>query len=246
MKLYINGKFFSQEDISKPSASPLEVSVYEEAVLQFIRDWQSGQPYFTLFTSGSTGLPKRIEAPRAYLALSAQHTIDYLQLFPHFKSLVCLNTDFIAGKMMLVRSLILDMPTYVVAPHLNPFEVYSTAFDFAAVVPLQLERWLKNPIYIQKINEFKKIIVGGAKLNAKLKQACLSLQTDIYETYGMTETYSHIALRNLKSEVFYTVIYKDLQLDTDHRSCLKVKGALTQDQWLQTNDIVHIVNERQF
>lgn len=246
MELFINGIRFSSEYFEGYHVIPPILPRYEYNTLIFINDWLSNKKTFQLKTSGSTGVPKEIGAPRTLLELSAKNTISFLGLRQGYNALICLNVDFIAGKMMLVRSLVQQLNMYVVAPNLNPFEIYQDDFDFAAVVPLQLEKWLLVPRYIDRINKCRKIIVGGAALSVSLRNKCLSLMPDLYETYGMTETFSHIALKNIKTESFFTTIYDDLCLEIDERSCLRVKGEITGYKWLQTNDIVEIIDQRRF
>lgn len=246
MELFINGIRFSSEYFKGEQLNSPPLSNYEYNTLNFINDWLSDRETFQLKTSGSTGVPKEIGAPRTLLELSAQNTISFLGLQPSYNALICLNIDFIAGKMMLVRSLVQQMNMFVLAPSLNPFEVYQEDFDFAAVVPLQLEKWLQVQRYVDRINRWKKIIVGGAALSVSLRNKCLSLTPDLYETYGMTETISHIALKNIKTESFFTTVYDDLCLDIDERSCLKIKGEITGNKWLHTNDIVDLIDHKRF
>lgn len=245
MELYINGKAYELSSL-KVYISTVDLPDYDRHILSFVDSWLSGLKEFVLQTSGSTGTPKTILTPRNLLEYSALNTVRYLQLNRGDKCLICLNTDFIAGKMMLVRSILAGLDMYVVAPHLSPFEIYPQDFDFTAVVPLQLEKWLKEPLYVQRLQRFKKIIIGGAALSATLKSKCIELAADIYETYGMTETLSHIALKNIKKETYFKSVYQDLLIDIDERSCLKIKGKITQDRWLQTNDLVQLIGDGSF
>jgi O-succinylbenzoic acid--CoA ligase len=58
----------------------------------------------------------------------------------------------------------------------------------------------------------------------------------------MTETVSHIALMRLNginaSNKFQ--LLDGISADTDDRGCIKVKGDVTNNQWIQTNDIVSL------
>lgn len=245
MELHINGKAYQLSRLEVYLSSP-DLSGYDRDLLSFLAQWLSGQEDFDLQTSGSTGVPQTIRTTRHLLEYSALNTVRYLQLKAGDKSLICLHTHFIAGKMMLIRSLLAQLDMYVVSPNLNPFEIYPHDFDFVAVVPLQLEKWLMEPTYQLRLQRFKKVIVGGAALGGVIKSKCKLLDCEIYETYGMTETLSHIALKNIKKEDCFNLVYDDLLIDVDERSCLKIKGQITEDKWLQTNDMVRLVSKNAF
>jgi O-succinylbenzoic acid--CoA ligase len=90
--------------------------------LQFCHEWLNGKVDFILQTSGSTGTPKKISVTRDQLKASATLSTSYLGLKKEFTALVCLDTKYVAGIMMLVRSLEVGMNMYVVEPSANPFD----------------------------------------------------------------------------------------------------------------------------
>ncbi|MEJ0056106.1 MAG: hypothetical protein WDN75_10840 [Bacteroidota bacterium] len=89
---------------------------HEKKAIQFCRAWLSDKQDFEFHTSGSTGTPKTIRFNREQLISSARLTARALHLQPGFTSLVCLDTDFIAGAMMVVRSLVTGMDMIIQAP----------------------------------------------------------------------------------------------------------------------------------
>ncbi|HVD99161.1 MAG TPA: AMP-binding protein [Cytophagaceae bacterium] len=222
------------------------------SALQFCHQWLNGQSSFQLFTSGSTGEPKPIELTRAQMETSAQSTCTALQLGQGNTALVCLNTSYIAGIMMLVRGMVADMDLWLTAPVSSPLQEIdpSVPIDFAAFVPLQLQTMLQenDPDVIRRLQNMKAIIVGGAPVSIELAEKINSLSSPVYLTYGMTETVSHIALRRLngkeKTEDYH--ILPGVSIDVDERNCLKIRAAVTNNQWIQTNDIVTLTSPSSF
>jgi O-succinylbenzoic acid--CoA ligase len=96
--------------------------------------------------------------------------------------------------------------------------------------------------YRARLNGMTAILVGGAPVSAALEQQAQALAAPVYHTYGMTETATHIALRRLNgpdaSPWFQPL--PGVEIDVDARGCLRLKGPMTLDHWLQTNDLVDL------
>lgn len=228
---------------------PITTAEYEKKVVDFCQKWLVGQKEFIIKTSGSTGEPKPIILTRNQMVASAKLTGKTFGLRQGDKALVCLNVDYIAGMMMLVRGMELDLKLTIVEPAGNPFEgLNNKTFDFLAFVPLQLQRLLENENSIEFLNEAKAIIVGGASVNEVLVKEIEKLKAPVYSTYGMTETVSHIAIRRLnginKSENFQ--VLAGVNIGIDERNCLNIIAEASSNQLIQTNDIVEIINEKEF
>ncbi|CAN5539308.1 AMP-binding protein [soil metagenome] len=247
----VNNLSFSYAEISSGIYKNQGLTEYLEKTLDFCKDWLSGKEKFTISTSGSTGNPKIIEISAEQIKVSAQMTIKALGLKPNDKALVCLNTSYIAGMMMLVRGMVGKLSLNIIEPISNPFlnlDPFYIPVDFVALVPLQLSAALSDPDSRKKLLKVKSIIIGGAPVTATLEDECKNLPSAIYETYGMTETVSHIALRRLngpeRSNCFK--VLPGVEIDTDSRECLKIRGALTNYEWLITNDKVKLVDHKTF
>ena len=222
---------------------------YDQKVLDFCERWLSGQQEFILKTSGSTGEPKSIILTRFQLEASARLTGKTFKLKPNDKALVCLNVAYIAGIMMLVRGMVLGLELTVIEPNSNPLEnLKNQDFDFAAFVPLQLQKILGNENHIKVLNKMKAIIVGGASVSEVLESAIQSLTVPVYSTYGMTETVSHIAIRRLnganRSSNFS--VLEGVKIGIDYRNCLNIIADASNNEMVQTNDIVEIISENTF
>ncbi|MEO9967871.1 MAG: AMP-binding protein [Reichenbachiella sp.] len=222
---------------------------YPEAdkLIQFISDWQSGETSFRFYTSGSTGTPKPIEISRQQIVASVEATAKYLSLQKKFSVLLCLNPDFIASVMMVARCLIVDMDLIIQRPTANPMKDITESIDFAAFVPIQIYKMMEEGT-LSKLSMINRVIIGGAPLSGLAFDALSKIDTDIYQTYGMTETVSHIALMpvkgNFASATFH--ILDEVLIEQDLNCCLRAKGAVTCDRWIQTNDIIERINENEF
>jgi o-succinylbenzoate---CoA ligase len=228
---------------------PKPTSEYEQKVINFCQNWQSGQEEFIIKTSGSTGEPKPIILNRNQMIASAKLTGETFGLEAGDSSLVCLNIEYIAGMMMLVRGMVLGLKLTIIEPSGNPFQHFrNPIFDFFAFVPLQLENILENEKNIGILNRAKATIVGGAAVNEVLEQKIQQLNVPVFSTYGMTETVSHIAVRRLngnnKSENFK--VLEGVIIGIDNRNCLNIISKSSNNALVQTNDIIEIISEKEF
>ena len=216
--------------------------------LEFINQWLMGHDLFKIKTSGSTGKPKIVSISRRQMVLSAQNTISALGIDANDTALVAINTKFIGGKMMIVRALEAGMDMIIREPSANPLHDLpgELKVDFTALVPFQLKEILEaDP---GKLNQIKYILIGGAPLLPDLEIKIKALKPAVYQTFGMTETVSHIALRRLNGadiSDLYTA-FENVNLSQDERGCLMIRSEITNNQNVITNDIVEIVNRRQF
>lgn len=232
---------------------PNSNDAYEQRALEFCKKWLSGDETFVLHTSGSTGTPKPIELTRAQMKASAELTGKTFDLNKGDTALVCVNIEYIAGVMMLVRGMTLGLKLVIVPPVSNPFVKYPMIsqydFDFVALVPLQIQQIIENGgIGLQKINQMKAIIVGGAAVNAALQSQIQHLSVPVFSTYGMTETVSHIAIKKLNGEHLSDEfeILDGVEIKLDERSCLSIKAPASNNEWIFTNDVVELTEDKKF
>ncbi len=225
-------------------------SLYELKVISLIEHWVKGKESFLISTSGSTGKPKPIQLHRNDLIDSAERTIDFFRLDENDTGLICLDINQIAGMMMLIRALVAEMDVIIQEPNSNPFSQIENEYypTFTALVPMQLDECLaeyeKAP---EKFRNLRAVIVGGAPVSHGLALNCQKCSFPIYQTFGMTETISHIAVK-LINGVNPTDIYHLLpgwNIKTDNDSRLMVNSS-TNSKWIHTNDIVKLVNDRSF
>lgn len=244
--IWINGRDISIEAIRNETASP--ASDFERATFSFIRDWLSNQATFEIQTSGSTGTPKRILLTREQMLTSARMTEQALSLKAGYTALVCLHTQYIAGRMMLVRCFATGMRIVVTEPAANPLENLpeTIAIDFTALVPYQLYAILASP-QAARLSSIGSAIIGGAPLNRETIHELHAYSCIFYATYGMTETISHIALQTLNginaSAVFRAL--PGIALAIDERGCLTIEAPHLSEKII-TNDIIELKNSNEF
>ena len=217
---------------------------FEEKVISFLQDWFSHSETVSVQTSGSTGIPKVFEIEKKRMLNSSKMTCDFLGLKEGDTALLCLPVQYISGKMMLVRAIERKLKVIISVPSSAP-EI-SENVEFCAMTPLQVQNSL------DKIHFIKNLIIGGAAVSENLKsQLTSSIQhpasNKIYETYGMSETLSHIALKQISPiQEDYFTIFNDVEISVDERCCLKIFAPKLNPEILQTNDIVDLLNEKQF
>lgn len=249
----LNGKVIEHEALKSGELDIEKVAAddFENNTLVFARDYLQGRGTFTVYTSGSTGYPKPIEIKRNQMCISAMSTVKTLGLTQGDMALVCINTAYIGGKMMLVRGFEAGLKLNVVSPVSNPLKNlnFPEKIDFTALVPLQLETILtESPDKIPYLNQMKAIILGGAPVNKLLEEMVQQLEVPVYSTYGMTETVSHIALKRLngKERQDYFETFPVVNIGQDERGCLTIHSILTNLQTIVTNDIVEIIDHNKF
>lgn len=235
----LNGFHLNREDLCRVAYSFIkEGEEFEKPVGDFLLDWFDSKDYIEMQTSGTTGAPKTITVSKQAMVESALATGDFFELQPGNKALQCLPVKYVAGKMMLVRAMILGLDLEFVAPSSHPLRNNEIDYDFVAMVPLQAQN------SISELNKVKKMIVGGAAINKALDKQLLKLPTQVFETYGMTETITHIAARKLGEKAF--TVLPGVTISYDDRNCLVIHAPRISDDVIVTNDIVELLNENQF
>jgi O-succinylbenzoic acid--CoA ligase len=236
----LNGFQLDKEDLCRVAYSFIkEGEDFEKPVGNFLLDWFDSKSYIEMQTSGSTGTPKLIRVDKQAMVNSALATGDFFELHAGNKALQCLPVKYVAGKMMLIRAIVLGLDLDYVAPTSHPMEGLDEKYDFVAMVPLQAQNSLKE------LRNVKKLIVGGARINSSLEKELMKLPTQVFETYGMTETITHIAAKRVGDKLF--TVLPDVTISYDDRNCLVIHAPkIIAEETVVTNDLVELVNENQF
>jgi O-succinylbenzoic acid--CoA ligase len=224
------------------------LSVFEQNVILFLQQWLRGKTDFTITSSGSTGRPQPFTFTRSQAEASAALTIQALSLDKNHTALVCLDTKYMAGQMMLVRALVAGMKIFVIDPSSRPLQKVPRhqKIDFAAFVPLQIQTMLheEGEDCLFKIS---KIIIGGAPLEQSLVNRLHNHPGDVYLTYGMTETLSHVALQKINgadaSDSF--VVLPGVTIHHDERGCAVIHTPFTKNE-IVTNDVIEFTSATTF
>lgn len=225
-----------------------KVEEWEWTILNFVEEWLNEKvESFQVLTSGSTGKPKEISLSRIQMIESAQATATYLDLKKSQSSLLILPAQYIAGKMMIVRALVLGLDFYYLEPKSDVLTQLSRKYDFCAAIPLQIQNVL-NSNTPGKLNLLKELIIGGAALLNEDIKRLQDYQTRFYATYGMTETITHIAIMPLNgsraSQSFQCL--PGISIAQDERECLKIYSQRLPQEIITTNDRVELLSETEF
>jgi len=242
-KICIDATMYRAEDMREEHPAEFAaISPFHRQLYFFLREWFSPSPTLTLHTSGSTGTPKEIIARKERMVESARMTCDFFQLKKGDKALLCLPLEYIAGKMMAIRALYAGLDLYPVEPSGHPLKELSEQFDFAAMVPLQVYNSLQTKEARARLSRIKKLIIGGGAIDRQLEDALKEFPNEIYSTYGMTETVSHIALRKVngpETDGYYTPL-PGVNVRLSEEGTLIIDAPRVADETLFTNDIAEL------
>ena len=221
---------------------------YMHQAFSFCQQWLEGVESFELKTSGSTGKPKKIQVNRKQMEISAEATKAFFGIYRSSTLFCCRNTDLIAGKMMLVRAMQWNADLIFTKPKENPLEDLwiDSPFDFSAMVPLQVEACLSKDVSLIKLKNIRALIIGGAPSSATLREKIVYEKINAYQTYGMTETVSHIALAPISKDELVYQILPSVSIGTDNTGRLWIKAPMANEEILETNDLVELLNNSQF
>ena len=208
---------------------------WQREILSFIRFYLENEE-IPVQTSGSTGEPKKLFLSKTTMQMSAQLTGEFLHLKRGDKALLCLPIQYIAGKMMIVRAVELGLKLYVVEPKTEIH--FDKNIDFCAMTPMQAEASLES------LSRIQKLILGGAKVSDALEEKLSHLNTQIFETYAMTETITHIAMRRLQDQHEFHLL-PQIKVEQDERNCLVIQTPYFNEKII-TNDVVEILSPSTF
>ena len=211
-------------------------------VEEFLAQWHDTSDVIEVHTSGSTGKPKRLLVEKQRMVNSARITCDFLGLKEGDTTLLCMPLDYIAGKMVVVRSLVSHLHLISVTPSSHPLKDVTQPIDFAAMVPLQVYSSLQEPAERERLMSIRHLIIGGGAIDDSLESQLQQFPNAVWSTYGMTETLSHIALRRISGEnssLWYSPLDGvDVSLSSD--SCLEIYAPQVNPEKLHTNDIAEL------
>ncbi|MDR1402612.1 MAG: AMP-binding protein, partial [Tannerellaceae bacterium] len=228
-----------------PAAIPPPAS---EGLGGWFAEWFSPSPFLTVHTSGSTGTPKQLTVKKTQMIESARTTCSFLNLKRGDKALLCMNLKYIGARMMMVRAWVAGLDIMVCEPSGRPLKDVDAPIDFAAMVPLQVYNSLQVPREKERLKRIKKLLVGGGAINPEVEDELKSFPNEIYSTYGMTETLSHIALRRINgadATPYYTP-FEPVRLWLTPDARLVIEAPWASDHPLYTNDIAELLPDGRF
>ena len=234
----LNGISFSNDSLKAFALELIKKDNFENAIGLFLQLWLSDGKDLVVHTSGSTGTPKPIIIQKEQMVNSALATGKFFNLKEGDTALLCLPASYIAGKMMLVRALVLGLEIDYVDPSSNPLEKVGKQYKFSAMVPMQVFNC------IDKLHLIDILIIGGAAVSLDLKKQLKAVPTKLFETYGMTETITHIAVKEINATSFKTL--PNVTISLDNRNCLVIEAPQVSNEIITTNDVVELVSKTEF
>lgn len=211
---------------------------------EFLSEWNNDGDRVLVHTSGSTGKPKPMSVEKKRMLNSARITCDFLGLKPGDSALLCMSLDYIAGKMVVVRSIERHLHLISVCPSGHPLKDVNKEITFAAMVPMQVYNTLQVPEERERLSRIRHLIIGGGAIDEALEQKLKALPGDIaiWSTYGMTETLSHIALRRINGDEAseWYQPFDSVKISQTEEGCLVIDAPQVCAEPLVTNDIVEI------
>lgn len=200
-------------------------------------------------TSGTTGPPKRLTLPRRDLVMSARLTAAAFNLKPGDRVLHCLPSEFIAGKMMLVRAFALGLDIHFIDPRGSVLANLKVAdrFRFTAMVPLQLHRAIQED-RARVERQFETILLGGGPVSDALLDDIRTLDAQVFQSYGSTETVTHVAIRAINGPApqDHFAAIGSCHFARDPRGCLVVYTPHLTSKQHVTNDLVELIDDTHF
>ena len=233
----ILGKTYTAEDARAISGKPSRLQILfhkqegEESFLahltDFLAEWFNDSDTVKVHTSGSTGTPKALLVEKRRMMNSAMLTV---------------------GKMVVVRALVAGLNLIPVTPCGHPLQDMNQPLAFGALIPMQVYNSLQNPTERERLKSIRHLIIGGGAIDPDMEEALRAFPCDVWSTYGMTETLSHIALRKLNgpdASEWYTP-FEHVTLNQSEEGTLIIDAPLVCPQQLITNDIIELNNAGQF
>lgn len=248
--LLLDGKRYSKEEIVALCAQGLSLPnpPFLQDLFLFLADWFDESPTLNVQTSGSTGTPKMIAVRKEQMMQSARLTCEALRLGEGDSALLCMPLQYIAGKMVVVRALVAGLNLVLRTPSGHPLAEVDVPLRFAAMVPLQVYNTLQVPEERERLCRTAILIIGGGAIDSQLEAEIARLPGEVYATYGMTETLSHIALRRLngvQASSHYRP-FSSVKLSLSAEETLVIEAPLVCDETLTTNDVAKIYEDGTF
>ena len=237
----INGTVYNKHTVEL-LYTQLPVNEQTKEIISFLNLWfNEFESSIAVNTSGSTGEPKTIHLPKKMMLLSAAKTNKFFDIKHSSNLLLALPVKFIGGKMMLVRAILSGANVVALEPKANPLHnVALPPVHFAAFTPYQLQTMAKAENTWEKTGQIRNILLGGSAITPQLEAQIPSCKSNVFIGYGMTETASHIALKNLSTKQEWFTLLPDVGIKINNRNCLSINGDISNFTDLETSDIAVI------
>ena len=232
----------SLSDLCENMLADPSVPLWEKKVYSFILEWINDEDHIIQISSGTTGIPKEIKLSKKAMIKAALNTCKIFDLISGQTALLCLPVEYIAGKMMIVRAFVGGLNLLLAEPTSMPDISGFGKVDFCAMVPLQAYNSLNT---VETLRRIRKLIIGGAEIRDELEMMLRDLPNEVFATYGMAESCSHVAIRRIsgtEQERYYHAM-PGVRFTIDNRSCLEIQADYL-DHRILTNDVVDLLDDK--
>jgi O-succinylbenzoic acid--CoA ligase len=207
------------------------------AYAEIEKEWNESE-FISFQTSGSTGTPKVIAFTKEQVIRSAQRTSAFFNLNKNADVFCALPPIYVAGKMMALRAIINEWNLTWQTPSTHPD--IPGKYDFASFTSQQcIQITESNPT---SLNRIKHILLGGGPISDKVLLFANQIESTIWEGYGMTETLTHVALRNVKLNAGFLPL-AGVQIKQGGSGNLIVQDSWLNLPTLETTDVIEFLEE---
>lgn len=238
--LLLEGTLHRYSDMASWGRQYQDEESFRGDLWRFLAEWFDGTSVVRGLTSGSTGAPKEMPLEKSRMMNSAALTCSFLGLRPGDSALLCMPLKYVGAKMMVVRALVAGLNLICAAPSSRPLRECRAALDFAAMTPMQVSSTLEHPDEARRLRRIGHLIIGGGAIEPFLEKRLHDFPLAVWSTYGMTETFSHIALRRLngpESSAWYTP-FEGISLSASPEGTLVIEAPPLCAERLVTRDII--------
>ena len=210
---------------------------------EFEKIWHDSSESVLCHTSGSTGAPKEISLPKDFMRKSARRTNEFFGISSGSRLHTCLDFKYIASMMMVVRADLAECQLTSESPSSKPLKdiSFDEVIDLLSLVPAQME-WVLDSKEIWR--GIRSILIGGSAIPPMMRRRIALSGYNAWESYGMTETASHIALRKVEEEDIPFSTLAGISVELSEDGCLVVN--MPDGLQLKTNDIATVEGPNQF
>lgn len=224
-------------------------SEYSISYERFISEWlDESVDEIEAHTSGSTGKPKAIRLSKKMMRESARRTNAYFNIDSGWLLGSCISPAYIGGKMMAVRALEASCRFFCEEPSNHPDILPARkATDrnvLISVVPSQMWHILELGLSEAEKRRIR-FLIGGSAIPADLRKRIVEGSIKAWESYGMTETSSHIALRPITSDETLFTPLPGIKLSKSPSGTLAIDLGNSENPII-TNDLVEFGSDGNF
>lgn len=213
---------------------------WQGAIVDFLERWWGESNTIAVHTSGSTGNPRPLSHTKSDMVESARRTIAHFGLVPGTEAALAMPVQFIGGMMMVVRADVGAWNLSAVQPQATP--QLGCDLDFTALTPSQAQAW--QHVHPNEWSSCKQLLVGGGQAPTDWLKGAQGGPA-VYEGFGMTETISHFAVRQLypKHEDTFQCL-PGFSVSIDDQNAIRI--ADPDGRTLQTNDAAEVQSAQSF